>query len=70
MLLFCFSDKVVVVVTSCVCIYLAHVAALGYCRYGDLICDMALEAVLKVTVTTGGIKEIDIKRYAKVEKVS
>jgi T-complex protein 1 subunit gamma len=38
-------------------------------RYGDLICDMALDAVVKVTVETGGIKEIDIKRYAKVEKV-
>jgi chaperonin GroEL (HSP60 family) len=38
-------------------------------RYGDLICDMALDAVLKVTVDTGGVKEIDIKRYAKVEKV-
>lgn len=38
-------------------------------RYGDLICDMALDAVLKVTVETGGVKEIDIKRYAKVEKV-
>jgi hypothetical protein len=39
-------------------------------RYGDLICDMALDAVLKVTVDVGGTKEIDIKRYAKVEKVS
>lgn len=39
-------------------------------RYGDLICDMALDAVLKVTSDVGGKKEIDIKRYAKVEKVS
>ena len=38
-------------------------------RYGDLICDMALDAVLKVTVETAGRKEIDIKKYAKVEKV-
>lgn len=38
-------------------------------RYGDLICDMALDAVLKVTVESGGRKEIDIKKYAKVEKI-
>lgn len=38
-------------------------------RYGDLICDMALDAVLKVTVEEAGRKEIDIKKYAKVEKV-
>jgi len=38
-------------------------------RYGDLIADIALEAVLRVTVDEGGRKEIDIKRYAKVEKL-
>lgn len=39
-------------------------------RYGDLICDLALEAVSRVTVDDGhGHKEIDIKRYAKVEKM-
>jgi T-complex protein 1 subunit gamma len=38
-------------------------------RYGDLICDMALDAVMKVTVDVGGRKEIDIKKFAKVEKV-
>jgi T-complex protein 1 subunit gamma len=38
-------------------------------RYGDLICDLALDAVTKVSVTdSSGRKEIDIKRYAKVEK--
>ena len=38
-------------------------------RYGDMIADLALEAVLRVTVDDGsGRKEIDIKRYAKVEK--
>lgn len=38
-------------------------------RYGDLMCDLALDAVMKVTVDVGGTKEIDIKRYAKVEKI-
>jgi T-complex protein 1 subunit gamma len=39
-------------------------------RYGDLVCDLALEAVTRVAVDDGtGKKEIDIKRYAKVEKI-
>ena len=45
-------------------------------RFGDLICNLALDAVMKVTVDTEGTtadgrrkKEIDIKRYARVEKI-
>lgn len=38
-------------------------------RYGSLMCDLALDAVLKVIVDDGYRKEIDIKRYAKVEKL-
>ena len=38
-------------------------------RYGDMIADLALDAVMRVTVDDGGRKEIDIKRYAKVEKI-
>jgi T-complex protein 1 subunit gamma len=38
-------------------------------RYGDMIADLALDAVMRVTVTDGDRKEIDIKRYAKVEKL-
>jgi T-complex protein 1 subunit gamma len=39
-------------------------------RYGDLISDLALEAVTRVTVTDeSGRKEIDTKRYARVEKI-
>lgn len=38
------------------------------CR-ADLACEMALDAVKTVAVETGGRREIDIKRYAKVEKV-
>jgi len=30
---------------------------------------MALDAVLRVVVDVGGRKEVDIKRYAKVEKI-
>jgi len=38
-------------------------------RYGDLICELALEAVKKVSIEIAGSKQIDIKRYAKVEKI-
>lgn len=40
-------------------------------RYGDLISDLALAAVRTVTVEegAGGAKEIDTKRYARVEKI-
>jgi T-complex protein 1 subunit gamma len=41
-------------------------------RYGDTISELALDAVMKVTITDAstGAKEIDIKRYARVEKVA
>ena len=35
----------------------------------DLACDIALEATKTVRIEEGGRVEIDIKRYAKVEKV-
>ena len=39
-------------------------------RWGDFLCDLALQAVKAVTVDLGnGKKEIDVKRYAKVEKM-
>lgn len=41
-------------------------------RFGDLVCKMALEAVLCVTVRSDDPSkppEIDIKRYARVEKI-
>jgi T-complex protein 1 subunit gamma len=39
-------------------------------RYGDVICNLAMDAVSRVLVQEeGGRKEIDIKRYAKVEKI-
>ena len=38
-------------------------------RWSELACQIALDAVNTVTVEEGGRREIDIKRYAKVEKV-
>merc|ERR1719158_852747 len=40
-------------------------------KWSDMACDIAMEAVKTVTIEskTGGKKEIDIKRYAKVEKL-
>ena len=37
---------------------------------GDLACNIALDAVRTVVRDQGDRKEIDIKNYAKVEKVS
>lgn len=39
-------------------------------RWSDLACKIALEAVRTVSVNERGKTEIDLKRYAKVEKVS
>ena len=36
----------------------------------DLACQIALDATTTVFIDDGNKKEIDIKRYAKVEKVS
>ena len=39
-------------------------------RWGDFLCDLALQAVQQVSIDLpNGKKEIDIKRYAKVEKL-
>jgi T-complex protein 1 subunit gamma len=38
-------------------------------RWSDLMCSLALKAVRTVTWDQGGQKEVDIKRYARVEKV-
>ena len=35
----------------------------------DMACDMAIRAVQTVTVEDSGRREIDIKRYARVEKI-
>jgi T-complex protein 1 subunit gamma len=38
-------------------------------RFGNLVVDLAIDAVLTVSVEVDGKKEIDVKRYAKVEKI-
>lgn len=38
-------------------------------RWSDLMCKLALEAVRTVAQDDGGMKTVDIKRYARVEKV-
>ena len=38
-------------------------------RWSDFACQIALDAVNTVVVDENGRREIDIKRYAKVEKV-
>merc|ERR1719249_499582 len=59
------NDKVAVrkVIESCV-------GTKFISKWSDLACDIAMEAVKTVTIeSSGGKKEIDIKRYAKVEKI-
>jgi len=38
-------------------------------RWSDLMCKLALQAVRTVAQEDGGIKTVDIKRYARIEKV-
>lgn len=38
-------------------------------RWSELMCNLALKAVRTVSFDAGGKKEVDIKRYARVEKV-
>lgn len=38
-------------------------------KWSDLACKIALEAVSAVSIDENGRKEIDIKRYAKIEKI-
>jgi T-complex protein 1 subunit gamma len=38
-------------------------------QWGDLLCGLAYDAVKTVTVETNGKKEIDIKKFARIEKV-
>jgi len=38
-------------------------------RWSDLMCRLALDAVRTVATDAGGRREVDIKRYARIEKV-
>lgn len=39
-------------------------------RWSDLMCKLALDAVRTVAIDNNGHKEIDIKRYARIEKIA
>merc|ERR1712087_719825 len=59
------ADKVAVrkVIQSCV-------GTKFISKWSDMACDIAMDAVKTVTIeSSGGKREIDIKRYAKVEKI-
>jgi T-complex protein 1 subunit gamma len=47
-----------------------HALCCGHSRWSDLMCGLALDAVLTVSTESDGRREVDIKRYARVEKVS
>lgn len=38
-------------------------------RWSELMCGLALKAVRTVSIEVGGKKEVDIKRYARIEKI-
>lgn len=38
-------------------------------RWSDLMCRLALDAVRTVATDVGGRREVDVKRYARIEKV-
>eukprot|EP00898_Chlorokybus_atmophyticus_P008653 jgi/Chlat1/878/Chrsp107S01319 len=50
------------IVNSCIGTKFTH-------RFGNLMSELALDAVNTVAVDAGGSREIDIKKYAKVEKI-
>jgi len=56
------EEEMIKIVQSCIGTKLIN-------KWSSLACSMALKAVRMVTVEDTGRKEIDIKRYAKVEKI-
>eukprot|EP01123_Difflugia_compressa_P002704 TRINITY_DN1348_c0_g1_i2.p1 TRINITY_DN1348_c0_g1~~TRINITY_DN1348_c0_g1_i2.p1 ORF type:complete len:560 (+),score=106.11 TRINITY_DN1348_c0_g1_i2:31-1680(+) len=54
--------EVKTVVKSCIGTKFAH-------TWSDLMCDLAIQAVRMVTVEENGKREIDIKRYCRIEKI-
>ncbi|XP_022105850.1 T-complex protein 1 subunit gamma-like [Acanthaster planci] len=56
------QDEMIKIIQSCV-------GTKFISKWGTLACDIAYDAVTKVALEENGRKEIDIKRYAKVEKV-
>lgn len=56
------ETKMIEVIRSCI-----GTKFLG--QYGDLACKIALQAVKTITVESGGSVEVDIKKWARIEKV-
>lgn len=56
------SEEVINIIKSCLSTKFVS-------RWMDLMCNLAYEAVSTILVQDGNHKEIDIKRYVKVEKV-
>jgi T-complex protein 1 subunit gamma len=56
------SEEVIKIIKSCI-------GTKFVSKWSDLACKIALEAVSTVQMEENGRKEIDIKRYAKIEKV-
>ena len=55
-------DEMIKIIKSCI-------ATKFVSKWSDLACKIALEAVSTVAMEENGRKEIDIKRYARIEKV-
>jgi T-complex protein 1 subunit gamma len=56
------KDEMIKIIKSCI-------GTKFVSKWSDLACKIALEAVSRVSLEENGRKEIDIKRYAKIEKI-
>ena len=56
------KDEMIKIIKSCI-------GTKFVSKWSDLACKIALEAVSAVSLDENGRKEIDIKRYAKIEKI-
>lgn len=56
------TEEVIKIIKSCI-------GTKFVSKWSDLACKIALDAVQTVAMEENGRKEIDIKRYARIEKV-
>lgn len=56
------TEEVIKIIKSCI-------GTKFVSKWSDLACKIALEAVQTVSIEDNGRKEIDIKRYARIEKI-
>lgn len=56
-------DEIIKIIKSCI-------GTKFVAKWSDLACQIALDAVSTVSIEENGRKEIDIKRYARIEKVN